>query len=758
MLGAGTMGAQIAAHFANAGIPALLLDLDAATARAGLDRVRKLRPDPFFTPDRSGLVTAGGLDKDLGRIAESDWVIEAIVEQLDAKRELLARVDAARRPGTIVSSNTSGIPIHVLGEGRSEDFRRHWLGTHFFNPPRYLRLLEVIPTQDTDSAVVNTVRQFADLHLGKGVVIANDTPNFIAQSCGAVRRASNDRRSGVGRLFGGRSRRHHRARHRPAEECDVQDDGHRRPGRVDARASQPARPAARETRDAFTPPALLERMVEGGLIGEKAGSGFYKRVKDSGRRLDRSSQSIRSRWSTVPARLHCRPWTRSKSIADAAQRTRLLFEGKDRVGEFLRSTLAPTLVYAARIAPEVAQSIDDVDWALKWGFGWELGPFETIDAIGVARVVAALPDTARSVADLPPLLAEVLDAGNERVRPSPLEPRAPELMLLGRQKARRSPLKTNTGASIVDLGDGVLAVEFHSKMNTIGGDTLQMLTAGVAEAERNGVALVVGNEAVNFSAGANLMLLLLEAQEGNWEDVDLMVRSFQASTGALRYARIPVVVAPAGLALGGGCEVVLHGDRVQASAETYLGLVEVGVGLIPAAGGTKEMLARATEALPPRAELLPAVQRVFETIGRAKVSTSAHDARAIGYLRDVDGVSMNRERVMWDAKAVALDLVRARYQPPIRRTAVRVGGDGVRAALELGVHLAHRSGRISEYDVVIGRALAGVLAGGAVPHETTVSEQHLLDLEREAFLRLCGEQKTLERIQHTLKTGKPLRN
>jgi len=356
------------------------------------------------------------------------------------------------------------------------------------------------------------------------------------------------------------------------------------------------------------------------------------------------------------------------------------------------------------------------------------------------------------------MLAEALDAGNERVRPSPLEPRAPELMLLGRQKARRSPLKTNAGASIVDLGDGVLAVEFHSKMNTIGGDTLQMLTAGVAEAERNGVALVVGNEAVNFSAGANLMLLLLEAQEGNWEDVDLMVRSFQASTGALRYARIPVVVAPAGLTLGGGCEVVLHGDRVQASAETYLGLVEVGVGLIPAAGGTKEMLARATEALPPRAELLPAVQRVFETIGLAKVSTSAHDARAIGYLRDVDGVSMNRERVMWDAKAVALDLVRAGYQPPIRRTAVRVGGGGVRAALELGVHLAHRSGRISEYDVVIGRALAGVLAGGAVPHETTVSEQHLLDLEREAFLRLCGERKTLERIQHTLKTGKPLRN
>jgi 3-hydroxyacyl-CoA dehydrogenase len=331
-------------------------------------------------------------------------------------------------------------------------------------------------------------------------------------------------------------------------------------------------------------------------------------------------------------------------------------------------------------------------------------------------------------------------------------------MLLRSRKAGARPVKENAGASLVDLGDGVLAVEFHSKMNTIGGDTLQMLGAGIAEAERNGVALVVGNDAVNFSAGANLMLLLLEAQEGNWDDIDLMVRSFQAATSALRYARIPVVVAPAGLTLGGGCEVALHGFRAQAAAETYMGLVEVGVGLIPAAGGTKELLARAVENLLSRADLLPHVQRVFETIGLAKVSTSALDARAIGYLRDVDGISMNRERVMWDAKQHALALVRDGYQPPPRRTSVRVGGDSVRAALELGIHLAHRAGRISEYDVVIGRALAGVLAGGALPHETTVSERHLLDLEREAFLKLCSQRKTLDRIQHMLKTGKPLRN
>jgi 3-hydroxyacyl-CoA dehydrogenase len=756
VLGAGTMGAQIAAHFANAGVPALLLDLDETTARAGLDRARKLRPDPFFAPDRAALVTVGGFDNDLGRIADVDWVIEAIVEQLEAKRELLARVDAVRRPGAIVSSNTSGIPIHVLGEGRSDDFRRHWLGTHFFNPPRYLHLLEVIPTPDTDAAVVDAVRRFADLRLGKGVVIANDTPNFIANHAAlyGVLRMIEALESGgytvaeIDAITGPALGRPKSATFRTMDIAGLDVLAHV------LRNLRDRLPA--ETRGAFTVPPLLERMIGRGLIGEKSGAGFYKRVKGP----DGESTIL----AIDPATLEYRPTSVAlpsldavRSIVDVGQKIRTLFEGKDRVGEFLRTTLAPTLVYTAQIAPRVAHSIDDVDWALKWGFGWELGPFETIDAIGVRNVVDAWANAASRTA-LPPLLDEPLTSGRDRMRAEPLEPPAAELMLLRSRKAGARPVKENAGASLVDLGDGVLAVEFHSKMNTIGGDTLQMLGAGIAEAERNGVALVVGNDAVNFSAGANLMLLLLEAQEGNWADIDLMVRSFQAATSALRYARIPVVVAPAGLTLGGGCEVALHGFRVQAAAETYMGLVEVGVGLIPAAGGTKELLARAVENLLPRADFLPHVQRVFETIGLAKVSTSALDARAIGYLRDVDGISMNRERVMWDAKQHALALVRDYYQPPPRRTSVRVGGDSVRAALELGIHLAHRAGRISEYDVVIGRALAGVLAGGALPHDTTVSEQHLLDLEREAFLKLCGQRKTLERIQHMLKTGKLLRN
>jgi 3-hydroxyacyl-CoA dehydrogenase len=757
VIGAGTMGAQIAAHFANAGVRTLLLDLDAKTAKAGLDRVRQLKPDPFFSADRLPLVTTGGLDRDLERIAEADWVIEAIVEQLDTKRALLAKVDAARKPGTIVSSNTSGIPIGALADGRSDDFRRHWLGTHFFNPPRYLRLLEVIPTPETEPSVVDAVRWFADHRLGKGVVIARDTPNFIANHVAlyGVLRMIEMLESGrytveeIDAITGPSLGRPKSATFRTMDIAGLDVLGHVLRNLHDR--------LPLEGRDAFAAPRLLERMIEKGLVGEKAGQGFYKRVKKANGEseilaIDPVTLEYRSTTVKLPSLEAAKP------ITDVWERVRVLFEGKDRVGEFLRATLAPTLVYTARVAPDIAHSLDDVDRVLQWGFGWELGPFETIDAIGVQSVVDAWRATDGSDAPVPPVIGKALASGRDRVRQNALAAAAPDLLILRSSKDRSPAVKQNAGASLVDLGDGVLAVEFHSKMNAIGGDTLQMLVAGIAEAERNGLALVIGNDAVNFSAGANLMLLLLEAQEGNWDEIDMMVRTFQSTTSAIRYAKVPVIGAPAGLALGGGCEVLLHGDRVQAAAETYMGLVEVGVGLIPAAGGSKEMLARAVESVPAGADLLPHVQRVFETIGFGKVSTSALDARAIGYLRPLDGISMNRDRTVWDAKQLALERVREGYQPPLRRTAVRVGGDPVRAALELGVHLAHRAGRISEYDGLIGRALALVLSGGALPHETTVPEQHLLDLEREAFMKLCGERRTLERIQHTLKTGKTLRN
>ena len=392
---------------------------------------------------------------------------------------------------------------------------------------------------------------------------------------------------------------------------------------------------------------------------------------------------------------------------------------------------------------------------MRWGFGWELGPFELIDAIGIAEVLEAWRQTGSTEAT-PPLLETALASGQNRLRGAPLPPAGPGLEILRAARDRSAIVKRNAGASLVDLGDGVLAVEFHTKMNVIGGDTLAMLRAGVAEAERNFAALVIGNDATNFSAGANLMLLLIDAQEGNWDEIDLMIRAFQAATTGLRTAGVPVVVAPAGLTLGGGCEVVLHGHGVQAAAESYMGLVEVGVGLIPAGAGTKEMAARAAESVPPSADLLPPVQQAFETIGFAKVSSSGADARRLGFLRPSDGMSMNRERLMEDAKHAALERVRAGHQPLPPRTGIRVGGESVLSTLLLGVHLALRAGRITDHEALIGRKLAGILSGGALPHETRVDEQYLLDLEREAFISLCGEQKTRDRIQYTLKTGKTL--
>jgi 3-hydroxyacyl-CoA dehydrogenase len=779
VLGAGTMGAQIAAHFANADTPAVLLDVTADAARQGLERARKLKPDPFFTPDTWRLVTTGGFDADLNRIHECDWIIEAVVEQLDVKRGLLQRVDAARRPGSIVSSNTSGIPIAALAEGRSDDFRKHWLGTHFFNPPRYLRLLEAIPTPETLPDVVNTVVHFADHRLGKGVVIAKDSPNFIGNHIGLYAFMRTLARVAAGEYT--------------IEEVDaITGPALGRPKSATFRTMDIAgldvlgqvvsnlrvRMGDGPGSDVWSLPPFVARMLERGMTGEKAGQGFYKREKDA----SGESQILTLDPATLTYRARQHPRLPSvdagTSIADVRERVRTLFGASDKAGRFLRDTLAPTLVYAASVAPSIAHSPDDVDRVMRWGFGWELGPFELIDAIGVERLLDAVretgPDLLRGPAKaghyvresgandretLPPLIEEALKRGGLMRQTAVVPAAAPDLQILRSAKDRSGVVRKNAGASLVDIGDGVLCVEFHSKMNVVGGDTIQMLQAGVREAERNFAALVIGNEAQNFSAGANLMLLLLEAQEGNWEDIDAMVRAFQQANMSLRFAGVPVIVTPAGLTLGGGCEISLHGDRVQASAETYMGLVEVGVGLIPAGGGTKEMVARAIEsALPGTTDWLPPVQRAFETIAFAKVSSSAPDAKRLGYLRPIDAFTMNVERLLADAKARALQRVKEGYQPPAPRTNIPVGGDTVLAALKLGIHLAWRAGRISDHDAVVGRKLATVMAGGLLPHPSTVTEQELLDLEREAFLSLVGEQKTLERMQHTLKTGKPLRN
>ena len=742
VLGAGVMGAQIAAHLANAGVPTLLYDLSAEAAREGLQRARALKPDPFFTKDTHALITIGSFD-DLTALRACDWIVEAIVERLDAKRSLLERVERHAAPAAVLSSNTSGIPLADIAAERGDSFRARWLGTHFFNPPRYLPLLEVIPTEQTGHGVVEAIATFADRRLGKGVVLAKDTPGFIANRIGVygAMRVFEAMTAGrytvdeVDAITGPAIGRPKSATFRTLDLAGLDILAHVANGLA-------ARLPGAEGH-AFAVPPLLEELVRRGWTGAKSGRGFYRKdERGEIQALDAETftyrPSVRPRFASLDA---------ARAIQDAGERLRTLFLGSDRVGEFLRATLAPTLLYAARIAPVVAQSPGDVDRAMRWGYGWELGPLESLRAIGVEHVLKALPAAER---DAEAVMAGVLPAAAR-------EPEQCGLQLLKRARAQNRVVRRNPGASLLDLGDGVLCVEFHSKMNAIGGDTIQMLELGLQEAAANFAALVVGNDAQHFSAGANLMLLLLEAQEANWDEVDLMVRAFQRATMALKHAPVPVVVATAGMTLGGGCEIALHAHRVQAAAETYIGLVETGVGLIPAGGGTKEMLARAMDDVPAASDALPFVQRAFETIAFAKVSSSAPDARLLGYLRDVDGMTMNRERLIADAKALALSRA-ANYVPQTPRAAIRVGGAGLLATLKLGVHLAWRSGRISDHDALIARKLAWILAGGNAPAASTLTEEQLLDLEREAFLSLCGERRTQERIAHTLKTGKPLRN
>ncbi len=784
VLGAGAMGAQIAAHFANAGLPVLLLDVTPKAAADGRDRLRTLKPDPLFTPDTIGLIRTAGFEA-LNAAAAADWIVEAVVEDLSIKQELLAKLEPHLSADTIVSSNTSGIPLASIAEGRSDAFRRRWLGTHFFNPPRYLRLVEVIPTSETDPDVAVRLVEFLDHRLGKGIVVARDTPGFIANRIGifGALRLIEAVASGeytieeVDAITGPLLGRPKSATFRTLDIAGLD---------VFARVCDDLarRLASDEERRRFATPDLVRRMIAAGLLGAKTNAGFYKRAAsanasspkvtpdgkseiltlDVARMMSADLSAVTSASADlstvasakvdlyVAARPSKLPGVETAgSIADLEKRLRTIFVAKDRMGALVRRVLGETLLYAARVAPDVAHSIDDVDRAMRWGFGWELGPFQTWDAIGIKIILETC-----GVSEPPPIVRDLLAAGRTRFRDEPLPPQ-PGLVILRSVKERTTVVKTNAGASLVDLGDGVLCVEFHSKMNALGGDAIEMLQSGVREAAANSTALVVGNDAEHFSAGANLMLLLLEAQEGNWDEVDVMVRSFQSATMALKTSAVPVVAAPAGLALGGGCEVCLHTDRVQAAAETYIGLVEVGVGLVPAGGGTKEMLLRAVDQAG-AADSGEAVQSAFMTIAFARVSTSGADARGLGYLRAVDGVTMNRDRVLADAKSVALRRAREGYQPPVPRPAVPVGGADRFAVLALGVHLAHRAGRISDHDALIGRKLAWILAGGDIPHRTTVSETHLLDLEREVFLSLCGEQKTLERIGYTLKTGKTLRN
>jgi 3-hydroxyacyl-CoA dehydrogenase len=798
VLGAGTMGSRIAAHFANAGLPCILLDIVPPNlppnapasdrnkiVRAGLDAAKKAKPAAFFTAALAEKVAIGNFEDDLAHCVEADWIIEVVAENLEIKRNLLARVAQFRRPGAIITTNTSGLPVHLIAAGMSEEFQQHWAGTHFFNPPRYLRLLEVIPGPKTSNEVIETLSEFCDRRLGKGVVVTKDTPNFIANRIGTFSMLNALRLMGtlgmtveeVDACTGPAVGWPKSATFRTADIVGLDVLVHVVKNIYETAPND-------ESREMYKVPALVEEMVKRGWLGDKTGQGFYKKVKGEGEKeiltLNVNTMEYRPRQKPRFASLEM-----GKTIEDTHARLRALvgpvLEGQkgDKAQQFLWGGLSETCLYAARRVPEISDHIVDVDRAMGWGFGWELGPFEIMDAIGVKAFAAQVQKEGRT---LPLVIEKVMSSGRKGFYESEKgtttvfdigsggakkveEPKG--VILLKSLKEAGREVERNPGASLIDLGDGVACVEFHAKMNAIGADLIAMMRKGLKRLETDFDAMVIANQAVNFSVGANLMLVLVGAQEQEWDELHMAVKQFQNINLALKYAPKPVVAAPQGLALGGGCEVSLHATKIQAAAEAYIGLVETGVGLIPGGGGTKEMLIRANEhaAGSEDLDLFHALKPVFEAIAMAKVGTSAEECRDLGYLRREDGVSMNRDRLVADAKEAALALVRGGYKPlaaswqeGAQTTQIKVLGEQFLVGAKLAIHLMLRGGYASEYDAHVGRKLANILAGGALTLPQMVSEQYVLDLEREAFVSLCGEKKTQERIAHTLKTGKPLRN
>jgi 3-hydroxyacyl-CoA dehydrogenase len=755
------MGSRIAAHLANARIPSLLLDLDLPTARNGIDTALKGRPAAFFIPEAAQLITTGSFDADLAKIRDCDWIIEAVSENLAIKRALYDRVVPLRAPGTIVSTNTSGIPLRQIAEGYPAEFRECFLGTHFFNPPRYLHLAELIPGPETRTEILPFVAEFCDLHLGKGVVPCKDTPNFIANRIGSffgstVQRLTVEQDLTIeevdlltGQLIGLPKS----ASYRLLDIVGLDVWAHVTANLHEAVPGDPFR-------ERFIMQPFLTDMIHRGWLGDKRGQGCYRRVGK-----DREIHAID--WKTLEYHAAVKPRFDSletvRRIEPLADRLKALVALEDKAGRFLWQALSDNVIYAAHMAPEISHRIVEIDRAMRWGYANALGPFELWDALGFEATARRIESEGRA---LPVNVQRMLssgaasfyraaDAGGQpgteyfdlaaTTGYREVEPRHGVIVLADLKRAR-GVVKTNPGASLIDLGDGVLCCEFHSKMNSLGEDIFRMLEAGLAELVNNFEAMVVGNQGENFSVGANLMMVLLAAQEQEWDELNAAIHRYQQINMALKYSPRPVVAAPFAMALGGGCETPLHCARIQASAELYMGLVETGVGVIPAGGGCKELLLRSHD-----------VKSIFEQIGFAKVSTSAAEARAFRFLRDGDGISMNPERLLDDARQLALSLIPG-YAPGAPRTDITVSGEGGYALMKMGVWMAHRGGYISDHDAVVGEKLAHVLSGGRLTGTPRVSEQYLLDLEREAFLSLCGRPETQQRMQHMLKTGKPLRN
>ncbi|WP_342046626.1 3-hydroxyacyl-CoA dehydrogenase/enoyl-CoA hydratase family protein [Bacillus sp. OTU530] len=785
VIGSGVMGAGIAAHLVNVGIPTVLLDIVPKTltseeesmgltleskqvrnrfSSSAVQKLFKQKPAPLTAKENATLITVGNLEDDMRLLEDADWIIEVVVENLAIKKQVFERVDCVRKKGSIVSSNTSGISVEQMAEGRSEDFRKHFLGTHFFNPPRYLKLLEIIPTKTTSPEVLSFMKEFGEDVLGKGVVEARDTPNFIANRIGtygllvtlqeALRHGYtfSEVDSVTGPLIG----RPKSATFRTLDVVGLDTFAHV--------ANNVYENVEEEEKNIFKIPTFLQVMIEHKWLGSKTGKGFF--IKKGKEILELNPDTLQYE---ACKKLRAPSIEASKQEKGLANKLKTLVYGDDRAGTLLWSILTPTLLYAAKLNKEIADNIVAIDQAMKWGFGWEMGPFETWDAIGVRQSVEKMSEKGLTI---PVWVQEMLENGFETFYKRDngfvyyyedgayrLLEQNKKAISLRQIKEQGRVLKKNSGGSLIDIGDGVLCLEFHSPNNAIGMDIIQMIHFAVDEASRNYKGLVIGNQSKNFCVGANLAMMLMEAQDDNYFEIDWVVKQFQAAMMKIKYSLKPVVAAPYGMTLGGGAEVCLPAASIQASSETYIGLVEVGVGLIPGGGGSKELYMKHINQLPQGVEvdLQKIANKVFETVALAKVSTSAQEAFKGNFLGAKDAVSVNGDHLLYDAKQRVLALYEAGYKAPVRKKVPVVGETGY-GTLLLGAQAMHLSGYISEYDLVIAKQLAYVIAGGRVPYGTEVDEQYLLDLEREAFISLIKEMKSQERMQHMLIKGKPLRN
>jgi 3-hydroxyacyl-CoA dehydrogenase len=783
VLGSGVMGSRIACHFAGIGVQVILLDIVPTEAKESTNKLLrnklvndslqaaiKSNPSPVYTKDAVKRIATGNFDDDLKEIGTCDWIIEVVVERLDIKRALYEKVEGFRKAGTLVTSNTSGIPIHLLSEGRSEDFKKNFCGTHFFNPPRYLRLLEIIPTPDTDPSVVDFLMNYGDLYLGKTTVLAKDTPAFIANRIGVY---------GMMAIFGlieklglsidevealtgpviGRPKS---ATFRTADVVGIDTLVKVAKGVYDSCPND-------EQRNVFQIPAWLNKVVENNWLGDKTGQGFFKKVKgNAGEKeiftLDLKTLEYQPRQKAKFASLEA-----AKPVEDLRQRLKMLVSSQDKAGEFYRHFHYGLFSYISNRIPEISDEVYRIDDAMKAGFGWEIGAFESWDTLGVEKTVQAMKAAGYPVATW---VDEMLAAGNKTfyklengntLSYDPASksyksiPGSKDFIILGNYKDKT--VWKNGSTNIYDIGDGVLGVQWNTKMNSIGGDVLAGISKAIEMAEKNYKGVVIANEGANFSAGANVGMIFMFAIEQEYDELDFAIRAFQNTMMRCRYSSVPVVVAPHGLALGGACEMSLHSDKVCAAAETYTGLVELGVGLIPGGGGTKEFVLRASDEMHEDEPETITLKNRFLTIATAKVATSAFEAYNLGiYRKGLDEVVVNQNRRVLEAKKSVIEFYDSGYSMPAQRKDIRVLGRSALGALYSGIHGMWRANYATEHDVTVAKKLAYVMCGGDLSEQTLVSEQYLLDLEREAFLSLCGEKKTLERIQSVLKGGKPVRN